>query len=305
MLQRYKRLLEYPVWREPFTKSYISILPYSEAMNLNQLHGLFAWHVGQSGDPQRALDMLDQEAGFWRRVLAGSNTIIGRVIAAAALERNLQWTNAVLREAQPAHSLSVPKNWRQALTPEERDWRRAFAGEIRLLADFSEWLVAEEDASVLDVLMENLGAPLFQPTATLNYTTDRYHRVNQALSVPYRELTGAVDRIRQQEREKLESNGIFSAYNPVGHVLGRISAAHDTANYGLRITDLEGIRRMLLLAAELRANGIAAEDIQSEVDASEIRNPYTGAAFNWDADAVSFTFTGAYSWGEDDFVLPY
>jgi hypothetical protein len=65
------------------------------------------------------------------------------------------------------------------------------------------------------------------------------------------------------------------------------AAAPDFTDYAAKLADVEGVRRAVLLAVQLRARG--AEDIERELGGATLRDPYTGRAFGWDGNAITFT----------------
>jgi hypothetical protein len=81
-------------------------------------------------------------------------------------------------------------------------------------------------------------------------------------------------------------------YNPVGSILLWIGGSWPYDSYGPRVVDLEGLRRVTLLASELRARGVKAAEIPSALATSESRDPYSGKPFGWDPKSASLMFTG-------------
>lgn len=63
-------------------------------------------------------------------------------------------------------------------------------------------------------------------------------------------------------------------------------------DYAAGVADLEGIRRMALLAAELRATGVEPSDMEVALSEAELKDPYTNEPFEWDADAGAIIFRG-------------
>ncbi len=62
-------------------------------------------------------------------------------------------------------------------------------------------------------------------------------------------------------------------------------------SYAFRAANPEGMRRAALLVSQLRARGVTAEAAAGEVGHAELRDPYSGAAFAWDATRASVVFT--------------
>ena len=300
LMARYDRLLRHSAWQEPATESYLSIPAYGEALTLNQLFGLHVWRLAHAGEVERALDELDREALFWRMALVETRLLVGKMLIAEMLKRNMLWTNAVLRKADYAGH--VPMVWQQELTPEERSMQRSFAGELHLAASEMTQRTSE-DLDLFDALLRSLENSLFQPQATANLFAARYHDVHQALSVPYPQLEAELNRLREREQEMGEA-GIFRLYNPVGHIFGQMTSGSH-AHYGLRIADLEGLRRLMLLADALRDGDVAAPTVPSRLAGAEFRNPYTGDPFSWDADSKALIFNGLAPGENGLYTVPY
>lgn len=308
LLRRYGQLLQYTDWREP-APDFLYVFPYGAVSTLNELYGLSAWRLARGGEVQHALVRLGEEARFWRTVLESTNTVTGKAITAMLLQRNLYWTNAVLRAVQTQktqRSAQVPTAWKKPLKPSERSMRRAFAGELHVSRKiFAPDFPVNEDIPLLEYLSWQAQRPLLQPQATINRMAARYDRLDRALSVPYAALDAELEALREKfEREATESVW-FRLYNPVGYSLFRVGAGVDQTYFALRVADLEGARRAVLLAAKLRADGVAARDVAPRLTAATIRNPYTEEAFGWNSEAEAITFQGLSVGGDGNAALPY
>ena len=64
------------------------------------------------------------------------------------------------------------------------------------------------------------------------------------------------------------------------------------ARYAYQVASAEGVRRAALLVAQLKAQGVPAGQVAPEVARSALRDPYTGSAFEWEANRLSLVFTG-------------
>ena len=64
------------------------------------------------------------------------------------------------------------------------------------------------------------------------------------------------------------------------------------SSYAVRVSDLEGIRRLALAVAELRAAGTREASLGERISASEIVDPYTNAPFTWLPDEGVLVFHG-------------
>jgi hypothetical protein len=68
-----------------------------------------------------------------------------------------------------------------------------------------------------------------------------------------------------------------------------------SSSYGVyppRLADVEGVRRAAVLATELRSRKIDEQNIEAELAASNLRTPYTGEPFTWDAEQHALVFIG-------------
>lgn len=305
ILKRYERLFRYTTWHEPLADSYLAIPTYIDARTLNALYGLHAWQLIRKGKHQQALNALDREAGFWRMVLVNSKTLIGKMVARTVLHSNLHWTNAVLLSASSESILNVPETWQHPLSLQERDLKDTFANELQLAkVVLTQRDVSDDEISVVDRAWNKLEAPLFQPQATFNLLASRYDRISKALTVEDKKLPASVASFRQHTNET-SKGGLFRLYNPIGYTVFRINASMPLVDYGLRIADLEGLRRMLLLAAKLRNEGVAAEAVSTRLNIASIRNPFTDEAFGWDDEKNAITFKGLAEDPEGSYQLPY
>ncbi len=81
-------------------------------------------------------------------------------------------------------------------------------------------------------------------------------------------------------------------YNPVGTMLDSLAAGADYVSYMARASDLEGVRRAELLTVTMRDAGVQPKDAAHVVGSSNLCNPCSGAAFEWNQDSGSVVFGG-------------
>jgi hypothetical protein len=115
--------------------------------------------------------------------------------------------------------------------------------------------------------------------------------VHDALAVNYEQLPAAVERIRNMTGNAGTAMFADGVYNMLGNVL--VGAGNwDMTRYGLKIADVEGVRRVTLLAADSRSRQISAARMGEQLATPSIRNPYDGKPFVWNAKTESIVFTG-------------
>lgn len=124
LLARYRELISLPGWYETIPRN--GLLPrYQDIMNGQQLLLMQAWLAARQGDTSSVNQLLEQDLRFWRMVLRDADTLISKMIATAAMNRNFAVGNLVLRELGPSQARAVPAQWRIPLAEEERAMTRA------------------------------------------------------------------------------------------------------------------------------------------------------------------------------------
>ena len=301
-IQRYEKLTDHTWFREPVPMDVLSPLgPYHLVFEGQRLFFVDLWRTAPDKQPAEIYAMLDQDLTFWRMMLAESDALITKMVAAAAIERHFKLSNLVLRRVPPQSALqAVPTSWREPLTRKERSMRRSIAGEWGFAR--SAWELAVSDGEAFSTLLGvSTGfrlidrvcwwalKPLWQVQDTENRLARVALDIGTAFDVPIRDLADAADVADELTEQAADSIGPL--YNLVGGPLLR-RFEWRMSPYAFRVADIEGVRRAALLAVELRANNVPQRDLASELAASDHRNPYTGAAFSWDDASGSIVFRG-------------
>lgn len=293
LLSRYQTLIAQPHWLESIPHDYRMPLPaYQHLMNGQKLQLLQAWQAGRNGDATQVQALLEADMRFWRNVMASSDLLISKMIAAAGARRNLGLGNLALRELPIERAASaIPPSWRDPIRKEERSMLRALAGEWRFSQSV---LQASSDPNgsfsavgYQPAPLDFLARPLLQPQATSNLFAGRMASIAELSTRPYEELARTLCSASSDPSER--SNPL---YNPAGRIIYSIGAAAKYDHYISRISDLEGARRMALLAAQIRRDAVPAAEIARVASQSQLRDPYSGAAFRWDAEQGAFVYEG-------------
>jgi hypothetical protein len=292
LLDRYRRMLATTGWREPIPADPLHLPAYQPAMEAQKLHLLDARRQALAGDPAAVRDLLERDLLFWRQVLASSDLLITKMVAAAAVRQNFVLGNLALRELPAGDAdAAVPPSWRQPLTVAERSLMRPFGGEWHVVASAirAGMLPGATGAASSESIGDQLVRPLYQEQATLNLTAARMVRLGTLSELPYPQLGPALEGLARPE----EQAGLrFQPYNPVGAILDSVAADAVYADYIARASDVEGLRRATLLVASLRGEGVGREGAAAAVREAPMRSPYDGAPFEWDAASGSVVFDG-------------
>jgi len=159
--------------------------------------------------------------------------------------------------------------------------------------------LAEQDSSFATRAADWLGRPLLQEQATLNAHAANLAHLSEALDVGPSELPRTMKALRTPNGE-----WVPGLYNPVGFTL--LLVGKDAyAQYAPRVSDLEGVRRAVLLASELRPDVCACKaEMEKRIDASTLKNPYSDEAFAWDNASRGIVFTGLADAPRGRYVVP-
>lgn len=292
LLDRYRRMLATEGWREPVpTNVGAPLAGYQHVMETQKLHLLSVRQHAIAGDAGAVRDLLERDLVFWRQVLASSDLLVSKMIAAAGVRRNFALGNLALREL-PADlvDVAVPPSWRQPVTVAERSLARALGGEWHATGGALRMAMSPAALTADSGLQlgERLLRPLFQPQATLNAFAARMAGLGRLSELPYPEIGPALDGLAEARDDASPS---YRLYNPVGAILDSIAAPAYT-HYVARLADLEGQRRATLLAATLRIGGTPREAAADALRDAPLRRPHDGAPFEWDAASGSIVFHG-------------
>lgn len=292
LLERYRRMLATGAWREAIPSD--AATPFGTlqpAIDAQKLHLLDARRQALAGDAEAVRGLLEQDLAFWRQVLASSDLLLTKMVAADAVTRNFAIGSLSLH-ALPAAGVdaAVPPSWRRPLSAHERSLARALAGEWHYMRGALLSMLARDVEAALPWwrLDHQLQRPLFQPQATLNLSAARMVHVGEVSELPDAELGHALEAMARPR----DPTPRLRVYNTVGHLSDQVASGAAYGRYIARAADLEGVRRAALLAATLREEGVPRGDVAAAVRAAPLRQPHDDAAFEWDVARSTIVFRG-------------
>jgi hypothetical protein len=293
LIERYGRLLEFKKWREmgpiemPMPGSMFNQV--FEAQRLVYKKMLEADGKVDAEDCRRTLE---KDYRFWRMVLAESSSASAKMIAARSIEQHFELGNLLVRSYPSAMAMMViPDGWREPLSNRERSLSRIMA---------NEWIASDNYADRAKLF----GSFLYQPQATTNASADRMLRVAELFDRDYAEIPQAARTFLASYGVEKKAAADIGVYNPVGRILLNMDGMDAYTQYGFRVVNLEGMRRLALLAAQLRSSGVKDNDVAEGVRTSDLRDPYDGSEFAWDQAHNSLLFHRALE-GRPDFKIAY
>ncbi|MBM0107366.1 hypothetical protein JM946_21720 [Steroidobacter sp. S1-65] len=300
LVERYRTLLRHPGWREDVPLDIRApFAAYSPMLEGQRLQLAQAYLLASENDVAGVRQLLADDARFWRGVLISADLLITKMMATAALTHTFAMGNLILRRLPAESQLSaMPAEWIEPFSVAELSLFRCLTGEWI----FNQELVKQPMApnSFSDSAWERLSigtvqyatSVLFQPQDLANRYAEVLIKATEALDVPIEQLPAGLERARAMFQEpSAERSWLASPYNPVGTtLLGIMTAGY--GSYPVRITDLEGVRRAAVLTAQLRAQKINEHAMAAELAESDIRTPYSGAPFIWNAKERAVQFIG-------------
>lgn len=304
LLDRYRTLLRHPGWleaaptdpREPFAAS-------SAILEGQRLLLVQAYLLADQNNAAAVTQLLSEDARFWRGVLASSDILVTKMVATAALTHTFAIGNLILRRLPAESQLSaLPLEWTRPFSIAERSLFRCMTGEWLYSQQLSKQAMATPtpfsdfawDDGVSTRLLAHATALLLQPQDLSNRYAELLLQAIEALDVPVEQLPAGLERVRAIfQHPNADRSALAMLYNPVGSFLLNMMAANfDPFPYPVRVTDLEGVRRAAVLTVQLRAQKIDEQNMSAELAASDIRTPYSGAPFIWNAKERAVEFIG-------------
>lgn len=279
IVARYKRVLAYPGYAEATDpRLYSYPLPrYLAFGNAQRFHLLDIAQRLERGEIDGALAALRDEIAFDRRMLAGSRTLLHKMVAAGELQRAAVFASDVLAtyRKEIGSRAAILMEAMKPLTADERALTPALRTEFAMAATSLEpaRLRAEDLGMQLDT---RLLRPFYQHRATVNMI----YRLTQAWSAvdnaPASELGVAMIRAKEAEPEFSARRAI---YNPVGKMIFFNNLPQLTASFQ-RLHDTDALVRLVALQADIVAQDVKPDDIPAFT--KKAIDPYSGKPFAWD-----------------------
>jgi len=262
----------------------------------------------------RAMDFLSDDIEFWRRVLAGGDNVIDKMVAVDFVAGDLHVIADLLatKTFDASRYRSVLLRLTSPLTKAEADLNAVFAKEFAFNAALLGAMPVEErrvnsESRGHQVWNRLFYEPFFKPNSTLNRSARLFSLYRGLSGNSAREFLKAQDEVGRQALAMSEFR-IGWIYNPMGHILVGIAAPAYQV-YGARVMDLSAYVNLVRAQLEWRTRLASGSDVSELLlDAKiEARNPYTDHAFHWDPADRSLGFEAASEngkrWGTKVLIL--
>lgn len=310
-LARYRALYRYPGYADRMLNRFATADPDMQGPEHETVLAQIAI-AAADGNPDGAAQDLVTDTQFWRRVLAGADTIITKSAAASHLARNYALASEIAARYKSRSTLTaalVPMT--AALTPGEKDWSAAINAEFQRQACSYGQIVNEPTHWTIRGLRNTLeglvAKALLRPDDSINRSYKYFDTLQSLNTVPAHNL---IDRTRTLHRDIGKTVGIVRldlAYNPLGKILlARDAAAPETiARHIARTHNLDGAVRLLTLQLEINARKLPLKDIGAFVvkASGTLYQPFDYAPMHWKADSRELSFRGIDPYGKGKLTL--
>lgn len=278
LLERYRSLIGHEFYRAAVKPSLLEpYMPRPGVLQHAQLLFLYQVAVDHAADT----GPLERDLVFWRMVLARTDILVDKMLAAHMIERNVSLQDEMADRYGTRHTRSL-----SLLRAREADLDAVLWREL----DESLWMVDQLARYPVDLYPDTfewlinspVGGHFFKPTATKNLATAFYFEVIDILNG---EPETRTDRFAALERRfERRTGGIGRLYNPVGKYFFVGDTGHFTRT-AARLLDLEGYLALLVLKRRIRGDNLAAHEIRERLAQvpGSLRNPYNGAPMQYDA----------------------
>ena len=279
LTERYERLLELKGWREIWPNDARTPgAPFTQVFQAQRLIYAKALSPEEKIDAAGCKRILEKDYRFWRMVLSESSSATVKMAAVRSIEQHFELGNLIVRRFPPAMTMmAIPEAWREPLSDRERSLAKIMA---------NEWVLSDTYAERAKLF----GSFLYQPQATANASAERMLRVAELFDREYAAIPQAAQTFLASYGAEKKAAADIGVYNPVGRILLNMDGMDAYTTYGFRVANLEGMRRLALLAAQLRSSGAKGSEVAEGAQLSELRDPYDDKGFTWDEEHNSLLF---------------
>lgn len=301
ILDKYIEIITRSNYLEPIPEDPLNspLLSFGDVSYGHRLLMVSAMLSAADGDKAHVIALLEADLHFWRLLLASSDLLYTKSIAAAFVRNHFIEGNRVLLELHRKNRLhTLPLNWLKEINSEEQSMRRTLIGEWQFITNSlrspmsNQFYVhdptARRLAKVSDWLNWQLLTPLLQPQDTSNNFAAMFKTTIELLDVPLDEFSAA---LKQSETLNFQyPAGIRRLYNPAASI--HIPLINVSGDFFARSTDLEGIRRAAVVTNQLREQQVPMDQIADSLATSPYNNPYNDESFEWDTESGEIIFRG-------------
>ena len=240
---------------------------YQVLLKSNDLLVGKAYSEGGSGS---AITALEQSIGFWRRQLDKPDTLISRMVAIAAIHKNLELlSNLIELEKISGDDYTRIAGLLAPLTPNELDMTDVLFYELSYISQliFDPTAMQIEESSLWDkIQFFGFYKLMMQPNATLNLSYQEFITPAGCLSrQPWQDYkrysqSGNNEACGIENSGKQQRRWYLNLYNPAGIQTHSLASLDTYVPYIARGYDLNGMLALLRLQLQLHTGAVASID---------------------------------------------
>lgn len=307
-LARYRALYRYPGYADRMLNRVATAYPDMQGPEHETVLGQLAI-AAADGNPDAAAQDLVADTQFWRRVLAGADTIITKSIAAGHLTNNYALASEIAARYKSRPSLTAGlAPMTTALTPREKDWSVAINGEFQRQAFLYGQVVNEpihwNIRGWRDAFANLAAKALLKPDDSINRSFRYFDTLQPLNTVPAHKLIDETKALHHDFLNTVDIIRLDLAYNPFGKILlGRSATSPETmARYIARTHNLDGAVRLLSLQLEIYARKPPLKDIDAFAAKASgtLYQPFDYAPMRWNAERRELSFQGIDPYGKGE-----
>jgi hypothetical protein len=296
LLQRYAQLKTYPFFQQPLALEFDSpILDYKPIMHAARLSlMLVALDMQEPATQLSGLEHLNQEANYWRSVMAQSDYLIDKVIAVNLVVQQVRLASEIISiypSLASAHT-QLLSAITQPLNEAELSLQGPFHTEFSML---SKVLILHQKQLKNQIpMLDQLGASkmLYKPNTTINRMGIHFDKALRTHSLSAKDLSAqqALQNATQNDDTALSWLSPSTWINPLGAILAT-TAAPNFSDYTLRLHDLDSLLRLTEVQRLIALKSVAPADIPNFINqlGPALHDPYTQAPVTWHADTQTLS----------------
>ncbi len=297
LYRRYSRLHGLKGYYETATPSFYIMSPYAPSPVRQLYLANIALRTQSNTHLQRkaAIADLRNDINTWRRQLAGSGSLISKMLAVAYLQGDYALLADIIADRKLDLEGFSPEIRLAVELSDEDDWKIGilFTFEYRINAFWwdqmrvvkGKWLLADsasEERGLWERFFDLIMSPFLKINATQNLQARVTAQLQKMADADPAEFFVARDVYRNWLRDHVEF-GVHYVYNPTGKILMNVaSTAYE--NYSLRAYDAAAFQRLVRLGYEIRNQKVEDKAVPMFMQQHPqwASHPVDGRPFVWD-----------------------
>ena len=282
LLRRYKDLYGYKYYQNKLAVDFRSPIPdLTNLMDIHRLHGLKIVLRFLEGKHVEAIQRINMDIEFTRRLMTQADTMIVKMVALSMLKYDLYLYATLMNTRENVDYYLF--NEIPMLTQEEQSFEKAVKYEFLMNAKLIDEINRYPQTYFGDFSFPDwLPFPLFRKNHSTNMVYNAFRHVldesNQSANEYY------ISNVNNPgNNEDIRPDWLSYVYNPIGSILFSVSVP-DFNKYITRMHDMDCLIILINLKRMIMIEKIGENDIENYLNtvSKEFSDPYTRKNINWD-----------------------